>query len=374
MLALLVLLVGATGALVPRVARAESCDAAVEPGDSVQAAIVAAAPGDTICVEEGTYAGAVVDKEVHLRARGDVVINDGPYSHAGIYKAGFLFDNYGDNAGSGSSITGFNFQGAAQHPYGAPDDGKLDFAVFSRRADSVTIKNNTMTMFLQAVTNWNGSGWRIKGNEVHDLWTYCGGGIGIITGGFDGATVADNVISNNEVTGTLHVPDNDCGGAGGLYDGSGIVLYADFRFGSPGPSAVINNKINDNDVSITSNNPDIVNVNGIELTETDDNPLTPPLFVVHNNKIVDNDAEDLGRWGIGITGAADNLIADNEVNGSGEFDCYDDTTGAGTSGTANTWNDNDGDTSSPPGLCGDDDDGDEGDEDDDDEEDDEDDD
>jgi hypothetical protein len=33
------------------------------------------------------------------------------------------------------------------------------------------------------------------------------------------------------------------------------------------------------------------------------------------------------------------------------FDCRDDTTGTGTANTANTWKDNQGSTSQPPGLC-----------------------
>ena len=73
------------------------------------------------------------------------------------------------------------------------------------------------------------------------------------------------------------------------------------------------------------------------------------------NTVTDNEIEDSGGDGIQVDGDG-NLVTDNEIEDSGGFDCRDTSVGGGTAGTANTWTDNDGDTSSPAGLCGGDDD------------------
>jgi hypothetical protein len=67
------------------------------------------------------------------------------------------------------------------------------------------------------------------------------------------------------------------------------------------------------------------------------------------------------------TDTANNRIEDNFLRGNEEHDCHDDSIGGGTAGSANFWNDNDGETENRPGLCegahGDDDDDEENDED-----------
>jgi hypothetical protein len=69
--------------------------------------------------------------------------------------------------------------------------------------------------------------------------------------------------------------------------------------------------------------------------------------------IEDNDAKKNGRDGIRIEtpGNANNLIKGNEPEDDTGYDCRDDTTGGGTAGTANTWQKNEGKTSTPPVLC-----------------------
>ena len=46
-----------------------------------------------------------------------------------------------------------------------------------------------------------------------------------------------------------------------------------------------------------------------------------------------------------------NTSVNNDLSSTGSVDCRDATLGSGTSGTANTWTSNTGNTSSPPGLC-----------------------
>ncbi|MHB8576659.1 MAG: right-handed parallel beta-helix repeat-containing protein [Dehalococcoidia bacterium] len=49
--------------------------------------------------------------------------------------------------------------------------------------------------------------------------------------------------------------------------------------------------------------------------------------------------------------AMKNTLSNNEAKGNTHFDCEDQSHGSGTAGTANTWKDNQGKTSSPSGIC-----------------------
>jgi parallel beta-helix repeat protein len=51
------------------------------------------------------------------------------------------------------------------------------------------------------------------------------------------------------------------------------------------------------------------------------------------------------------TDTSGNTFSHNKADNNAEFDCDDISTGAGTAGTANTWNMNKGDTENRPGLC-----------------------
>jgi hypothetical protein len=139
------------------------------------------------------------------------------------------------------------------------------------------------TNALQAISNWRGSGWDISHNVITDLHTRCGGGIGILVGDYAGGVVTDNVIAHNKIIGVLHVTPGDCGG----YSGSGIVLYADFRWSRLGSSDLSFNRVIKNNVSLVSDNPDLVDVNAVELTDTrDDGSLAA---VIRDNSVGFND-------------------------------------------------------------------------------------
>ena len=49
--------------------------------------------------------------------------------------------------------------------------------------------------------------------------------------------------------------------------------------------------------------------------------------------------------------STDNLFRDNRALGNQRLDCWDRSEGTGTSGTANTWIDNIGETDRPSGIC-----------------------
>jgi hypothetical protein len=234
------------------------------PGDfaTIQEAIdsTLVLDGDKIMVGPGQYAGAIVTKAVEIKGEDGAVVNSGPllttYMPCGtiVLDIGFFFT--GNGAGSGATISHLKFEGPA-------------FPIFSRGADDVTVAQCTMINPIQGVTNWAGNGWEISHNVITDLQSANGGGIGILVGVPQKVqgTVSDNVVSHNKISGTLHVSSCDGGG----YCGTGIVLYADYRSGEE-PKIVKKTRVVKNKVSLVSDNPDVVDVVAIELTDTRNDP------------------------------------------------------------------------------------------------------
>lgn len=237
------------------------------PGDfaTIQEAIDAPSvlDGDTILVAAGNHAGALVTKAVEIKGEGGAVINSGPMHPAGLSQGFRLL------AGSdGATISHLRFE--------------VDLAIMNGEAvNDVTVSHCTFVNTIQGVSNWRGSGWTISHNNITDLRTRCGGGIGILVADYAETPggVRDNVVSHNKITGVLHVDPNDCGG----YAGTGVVLYADFRWGRLGAEAIADNRVVKNKISLTSDNPDLVPVWAAELTDTGDND------VVFDNAIGFND-------------------------------------------------------------------------------------
>ncbi len=220
--------------------------------------------GDTIIVSAGNHAGAFVSKSVEIKGEDGAVINDGPLHPAGLTMGFRLL------AGSdGATINHLSFT--------------VDLAIMNGGAvDSVTVENCTFTNAIQAVSNWSGSGWLISHNIITDLRTRNGGGIGILVADYSGGVVENNVVSHNKITGTLHVDPSDGGG----YAGSGIVIYADFRWGRAGAERISANNVVKNKVSIVSDTPEVVDIVAFELTDT---RVTPDLTIILDNTIGFND-------------------------------------------------------------------------------------
>lgn len=237
------------------------------PGDfpTIQAAIDSALvlEGDRIMVAPGVHDGALVTKNVQIKGEGGAIINGGPPHGSGLSQ-GFRFGEDGD----GATISHLTFE--------------VDLAIMNGAAvDDVTISQCTFNNAVQGVSNWRGSGWEISHNVFNDLRTRNGGGIAILVADYLGGTVANNVVSHNKISGTLHVWADDGGG----YSGTGIVLYADFRWNRLGAHRIEKNRVVKNKVSLVSDTPDTVGVVGIELTDTRDNNTS----VVVNNAIGFND-------------------------------------------------------------------------------------
>jgi hypothetical protein len=220
---------------------------------------------DTIRVGPGSQHGAYVDKSVEIKGRRGAIIDTGPMHPAGL-SMGFRLLEGSD----GAIISKLTFT--------------VDLAIMNGEAvDDVTVTRCKFYNAIQAVSNWRGSGWEISRNRIYDLRTRCGGGIGILVADFSGGVVEDNLVSRNKIRGTLTVPADDCGG----YNGSGIVLFADFRWGGAGAEAIKNNIVSKNKVKLVTDNQGSADVDVVafELTDTRDDVDADPYPVIFDNNI-----------------------------------------------------------------------------------------
>lgn len=221
--------------------------------------------GDRILIGPGSHSGAEVTKCVDLCGAGRAVIDSGPAHSSGLVQGFRLL------AGSGGTII--------EHL-----TFTTDLAIMNGGAvDGVTVTHCSFVNSTQAISDWRGSDWTISHNTIQDLRTRNGGGIGILVADYAGGEVAGNLVEHNAIEGTVHVWPNDGGG----YNGSGIVLYADFRWGWAGAAEISDNHVLHNTVSLTSDAPDVVDVAAFELTDTRDDPALPP--VLFDNAIGFND-------------------------------------------------------------------------------------
>lgn len=243
------------------------------PGDfaTIQAAIdsVDVATGDVILVGPGSHAGAFVTKPVEIKGEGGSIINDGP-PHPSGFIMGFRF-----LAGSdGSTISHLIFE--------------VDLAIMNGAGvDNVTVTQCIFNNAVQAVSNWMGSGWEISHNVINNLRCRNGGGIGILVADLSGGVVESNVVSHNKISGILFVDPLDKGG----YEGSGIVLYADFRWDRLGSDAITNNRVIKNKIGLVSDTPTVVDVVAFELSEAWNDPVPDPYPdpVIFDNAVGFND-------------------------------------------------------------------------------------
>lgn len=241
------------------------------PGDfaTIQDAIddPAVKDGDRIAVGPGNHAGALVTKGVEIKGRDGAVIDDGPPHPAGLSQGFRLLEG-----SDGAAITHLTFE--------------VDLAIMNGAAvNDVTVSHCAFHDAIQAVSNWSGSNWTISHNVITDLRARNGGGIGILVADRSGGVVSDNVVSHNRISGVLHVSEADGGG----YNGSGIVLYADFRHNWPGAEEISGNSVVKNRVSMVSDTPEVVDIAAFELTDMRDDAEEDPCKVIHDNAIGFND-------------------------------------------------------------------------------------
>lgn len=239
---------------------------------TIAGAVAVASDGDTIRLCSGEYDGVILSKSLHFVGVGQVEIVGGPLHGSGLVQ-GFRLTT-GSN---GSSFSNLEFTDS------------VDLAIInSADTSDVVVENNVFINQIQAISAWRANDWKITHNTITDLSTRCGGGIGILLGDYTGKTVAGNEVSHNNLYGTVFIDPDDCGG----YNGSGIVLYADFRWGSAGAKEINNNYISHNTVSLVSDTPAVVDFAAFEMTDTRDDTTAIPYPVIFDNGVGFNDFRD----------------------------------------------------------------------------------
>jgi parallel beta-helix repeat protein len=231
---------------------------------------------------------------------------------------------------------------------------------------SATISHNVIDDYQKAgiVVDNSGSSATIDHNTVV--------GVGptplIAQNGIQVSRGANAQVDHNDVSGNLYAPQTTVS--------TGILLF------NPGTVAVGHNTVHANDVGIYAQS--LVGFPGYGLAKVvlDHNEVPGSTFdgidldgitgavVSHNqvsnstqgngialfdnstgNTLDHNESDNNGNDGIFVeAGSTGNTFSHNRMNGNGNFDAEDLSTGSGTAGTGNTWDHNQGSTSSPPGL------------------------
>lgn len=191
---------------------------------TIQEAVDAASPGDTIKVGPGEYAGAVIDKELTLMGSGaDTVIKNLEgcplYRGRDYLPVGFWLEE----GAEGTTISHFTFDGAGVSDVLPEVPSGLAFAVFSVAVDDVSIQHNTILGTIQGISNWYGSNWVISHNKIVDQEYWHGGGLSIVVGSemcdTDPRIASGNTVAFNQITGTV-AADFD-----GSYSMGGVTLF-----------------------------------------------------------------------------------------------------------------------------------------------------
>jgi len=277
------------------------------PGDysTIQYAVGNASSGDTIIVAAGTYAGAIVDKNVTIigASGGASVITSGvPYKVGSSLSTAFRLEATAD----GVEIRDFTINcNSAANFY---------FAVFSRNADNVTVDSLVVNDAVQGISNWGGSNWQITNNVLIDTEAAGGGGIAIWLGALPPSypVCSGNLIENNTITATATAPDYTCPGIG---------LGVDLRYGTydylTGNEDMSNNRILNNNITA----PGALNGVGIEMgvlgLEGNATKIAATLGIIHDNTIQGNNIEG-ADMGIYFYTVADLTIQQNEIKNCNE--------------------------------------------------------
>ncbi len=163
-----------------------------------------------------------------------------------------------------------------------------------------------------------------------------------------GANITHNTVTVND-------PGDTANASTGIYLGGGnynMTISSNTLSGTGLPAAAIS----DNSIFNPGGTGDVISGNTITgwtkgVQVAGGLSPAPSNFSVTNNTV--SGASMYGLEVLAYQGAmpGGGTVSGNHASGSGTDDCYDNTTGTGTVGTANSWTGNTGDTSSPSGLC-----------------------
>jgi parallel beta-helix repeat protein len=347
---------------------------------TIQAAVDAASPGDTILVEPGTY-----KEQVTIGPTKNGLKLEGVADHKAVIQPPATFK--GDHAliavdgATGVLIDGFTVTGPS---------ADLDFGVLVEHKGSATIRDNVISDIRSDPLGGDQTGigvWVDTGATAtvvkNDIVRYQKGGIvalddgtkliaagntikgagptGVIAqNGIQVAVGANAIITGNKISGNVFT------GTGA--DASGVIAF------QAGRVVVAGNKLTGNEIGVIGQeqtSPLFVTGNDIRGSTLDGIGLgTVDKAVISGNdirgsgrdgirledttgtRLFDNRSKGNAADGLTVTGASkDNVVFMNVFVGNGKFDVSDDTTGTGTAGTANTYFGNRIRTASPSALA-----------------------
>jgi parallel beta-helix repeat protein len=329
----------------------------VNPGQSIQAAVDAASPGDTIVVRAGDYYESVtIHKDgLTLRAQGHVTLEPGHYGSSECYIPGhdvgicIVPADFDPTMGTYSqrvqdvTITGFrvvDFEG----------DGIFGFGTRNLNVSGVVAIDNAA----YGIASFDGVGTTFTGNTVsgsHDAGIYVGD-----------SQNANAVVSHNRASGNalgilvrhsqkVVVSNNASWG-----NCIGVFLLADGQEGGSGQTAVLNNTVSaNNEVCEQFNNAGFLPIlggGGIVLAGSQHNAI------IHND-VTGNRGDTLFSGGIvliatprarqdgSFDASTDNLVLLNGLRGNRPADIVKDGASSPNLIVGNRCQ-----TSTPDGLCG----------------------
>jgi hypothetical protein len=327
-----------------------NCDGAGEAFLSVQGAVDSMASGANIDVCPGTYT-----EQLSIPASKDNVTLRSTQSRAATIKAPATMAEPGDilrvDGASNLTLRGFVISGPLPNALFCSTETRA--GVFVANGGSVTIDDNQLTGIRAADPNLrgcqNGIAVRVGRQATSSFGTAT-----ITNNDFDtyqkGAIVVDGSGSNasvtqNEVTGegpVNYIAQNGIQISRGATGNVAANVVQDHTYSSA-PSA------SSSGILLFESGAGLV-VNNNDVHDNDDNI---PLFTVSGVVVQQNAARDSTFYDgfFADSDTSGNQFLQNFASGNQLLDCEDLSTGTGTAGTANTWENNTGTTSVPPLIC-----------------------
>jgi hypothetical protein len=351
--------------------RHRSCLGTRNPFDTIQGAVDVARPGATIWVCPGLYEETVKVETPHLTLKGANAGRDA--TRSGRHRESIVshLDPHGTVQLLADDITwdGFTIRGFANQENGpgmATSERHSGYLI----RDTIFVDNG---VGLDLGASGQGPSFVCRNRFVANNEFTAGGGFGI----FSERGARQVLITYNRFPGHIgagvffadrghpqrvilidHNKSVDDLSFATLYNTSRVRVThnsATARVGDtdfPGPASAIFIGARNDRVLVHRNRVHAASGNGIDVTPSAEPHQGKPNAAPTSITVSKNTAEHAKLAGLHMaTGTAHVAVTANTALDNTKWDCQDESAGTGTAGTANTWTDNLGGTSSPAGLC-----------------------